>query len=52
MVQYMPLKPTKRGYKIWCRCDAKNGYLSEFSVYVGTDATREESLSTHVVKKN
>lgn len=25
--QYMPKKPIKRGYKIWCRCDAKSGYL-------------------------
>ena len=24
--QYMPNKPTKRGYKIWCRCDSRNGY--------------------------
>ena len=25
--QYMPLKPIKRGFKIWCLCDAKGGYL-------------------------
>ena len=24
--QYMPMKPTKRGYRIWCLCDSSNGY--------------------------
>ena len=23
----------KRGYKIWCHCDAENGYLCDFSVH-------------------
>ena len=26
MKQYMPLKPTKRGFKIWCRNDLATGY--------------------------
>lgn len=33
--QYLPLKPTKRGYKVWCRADSYNGYLCDFSVYTG-----------------
>ena len=33
--QYVPLKPTKRGYKVWCLCDAKNGYMCNFDVYAG-----------------
>lgn len=25
--QYMPIKPIKRGIKMWCRADSTNGYL-------------------------
>lgn len=31
--QYMPMKPIKRGYKVWCRCDSQSGYLFEFQIY-------------------
>ena len=34
-LQYMPMKPCKRGIKIWSRCDASNGYLCQFDVYTG-----------------
>lgn len=33
--QYMPMKPVKRGYKVWCLADAKTGYILNFSVYTG-----------------
>ena len=33
--QYLPLKPTNRGYKIWCLCESKSGYFLNFSVYTG-----------------
>ena len=33
--QYQPLKPTKRGFKIWCRADSTNGYVDNFIVYTG-----------------
>ncbi|XP_039967518.1 piggyBac transposable element-derived protein 4-like [Bactrocera tryoni] len=33
--QYMPLKPIKRGIKLWLRCDADSGYTYDFNVYVG-----------------
>ncbi|PFX26968.1 PiggyBac transposable element-derived protein 5 [Stylophora pistillata] len=33
--QYMPMKPIKRGIKMWCRADSSNGYLCEFSIYTG-----------------
>ena len=52
--QYMPLKPTKRGFKVWVRADSHNGYFSEFSVYEGqTDSTNDstDGLSSRVVKK-
>lgn len=32
--QYNPMKPIKRGYKIWCRADM-SGYVYEFEVYQG-----------------
>ena len=32
--QYNPMKPIKRGYKLWCRSDM-NGYIYEFDVYQG-----------------
>ena len=47
----MPKKPTKRGFKVWCRCDSKNGYTSAFQIYTGklADAT-EKNLGSRVVK--
>ncbi|XP_055909332.1 piggyBac transposable element-derived protein 4-like [Eupeodes corollae] len=38
--QYMPLKPTKRGIKMWLRCDALSGYTYDFNIYSG----REEQV--------
>jgi len=35
--QYMPLKPTKRGYKVWVRADSKSGYVYQFEIYTGKD---------------
>ena len=36
--QFMPDKPIKRGIKIYCRCDARTGYLHQFEVYLGKNA--------------
>ena len=33
MKQYMPLKPIKRGFMIWCRNDSATGYLIQFDIY-------------------
>ncbi|XP_033725281.1 piggyBac transposable element-derived protein 4-like [Pecten maximus] len=33
--QYVPMKPTKRGIKVWMRADPNNGYVNEFQVYTG-----------------
>lgn len=51
MKQYLPLKPIKRGYKVWCRADSKTGYLLEFQVYEGKNANRPSDLGLgeHVV---
>lgn len=49
--QYLPLKPIKRGYKIWSRADI-SGYLCDFDIYTGKDGDRtEENLGEKVVKK-
>lgn len=52
--QYMPMKPMKRGYKVWCLCDSTNGYLSNFDVYTGASGTNvrdEGGLGPSVVKR-
>lgn len=33
--QYVPMKPTKRGIKVWVRADLHNGYIGDFQVYTG-----------------
>ena len=47
----MPKKPIKRGFKVWCRCDSKNGYTCSFQVYTGKIGnTTEKNLGARVVK--
>ena len=48
--QYMPMKPTKRGMKIWMRADSHNGYVSEFQVYTGKGTSSECGLGGRIVK--
>ena len=52
MKQYMPLKPVKRGFKVWVRADAVNGYFCQFDVYTGksTGSLGELGLGGEVVK--
>ena len=50
--QYMPLKPTKRGIKVWVLADSQNGYFWKFEVYTGKDGeTVEKGLPARVVKR-
>lgn len=56
MKQYMPLKPIKRGYKVWARCDPVTGYLSEFDIYTGKGSEAQDqglgsTLGSRVVTK-
>lgn len=48
----MPLKPIKRGYKVWTRADSSTGYVFEIDVYTGKrdDQTAEVGLGGNVVK--
>uniref|UniRef100_A0A1X7UCR2 PiggyBac transposable element-derived protein domain-containing protein n=1 Tax=Amphimedon queenslandica TaxID=400682 RepID=A0A1X7UCR2_AMPQE len=48
--QYMPMKPVKRGIKVWARADSTNGYISRFQVYTGKETSSETGLGSHVVK--
>ena len=49
--QYLPLKPIKRGYKMWCLCDSSNGYMYNMSLYTGADdSSKADSLSSRVVQ--
>ena len=50
--QYMPQKPVKRGFKVWCRADAHNVYISQIQVYAGkaSDGTVEKNLGKRIVE--
>lgn len=49
--QYLPLKPIKRGYKVWCLCDPITGYLFNYQIYLGREETsgKEIPLGSRVV---
>lgn len=50
MKQFMPAKPIKRGYKIWCISDARTGFVLKFRVYTGKcDADNDLSLGEKVM---
>ena len=49
MKQYLPLKPVKRGFKVWAMSDATNGYMCDFDVYTGATDGREVALGGKVV---
>ena len=52
MKQYLPLKPVKRGFKVWVIADATNGYTYDLNVYTGATAGgREMALGEKVVLK-
>ena len=50
--QYMPMKPVKRGYKLWIRADSETGYVYNFEVYSGKDDSGQVSagLGERVVR--
>ena len=52
--QYLPLKPIKRGIKVWKRCDAKTGYIFDLNVYsekIENEKFFEGTLGERVVNK-
>ena len=38
--QYMPMKPTNYGIKMWMAADSSNGYVLNFNVYLGKEGQR------------
>ena len=52
-MQYVRMKPTKWGFKLWVLCDSCNGYTWNFSVYRGKEgeAVSSKGLSYDVVMK-
>ena len=52
ITQYIPLKPIKRGIKVWILVDSVNGYILHFKVYIGKKGdTVEENLGMKVVSE-
>lgn len=51
--QYMPLKPIKRGIKVWQRCDSFNGYIYDLNIYAGKEVSNDpqNTLGERVVIK-
>ena len=45
MKQYMPMKPIKREFKMWCRNNSATGYLSQFDMNGGKQESHVGSLS-------
>ncbi len=51
MKQYLPIKPTKRGFKVWVFADSSNGYFCRLQVYTGQKGnTTEHNLGSRIVK--
>ena len=51
MKQYMPLKPIRRGYKVWMLADAERGYVSNLEFYTGKKGDKcELGLGGRVIR--
>ena len=51
MKQYVPIKPVKRGFKVWVSAESNTGYILDVNVYVGKlpGAPTEHGLGERVV---
>ena len=47
--QYLPSKPIKRGYKLWCLADSLTIYLYNFDICTGKQEIRQGTLAEDVV---
>ena len=45
--QYLPLKPTKWGIKVWVMAESSTGYVSNFQVYTGREGGSSEKGLAH-----
>ncbi len=48
--QYLPMKPVKRGLKVFVLAVSKTGYFHTLQVYTGKENTPEKQLGARVVK--
>ncbi|CAK1582657.1 unnamed protein product [Parnassius mnemosyne] len=44
--QYLPMKPIKRGYKLWCLADQR-GYIKKIQIYQGKDEEMSSNFSKY-----
>ena len=49
--QYLPMKPIKRGFKVWVRANSSNGFISDLDVYTGKDGSATANHGTEVVEQ-
>ena len=49
MKRYMPLKPIKRGFKMWFRNNSATGYLFQFDMNGGKHESNVGSLGENVI---
>ena len=42
--QYLPLKPIKIGYKVWCLCNPITGYLFNYQIYLEKEETSGKEI--------
>lgn len=47
--QYLPMKPTKWGIKVWVMAESSTGYCANFQVYTGREGPTEKGLAHRVV---
>ena len=47
--QYMPMKPVKRGVKVWARADATKGFICAMQIYKDKEGHRPEHGLGHRV---
>jgi hypothetical protein len=50
--QYLPLKPIKRGVKIWERFASRTGYVYDFNIYSGKEEKSSEGTLVRESSEN
>lgn len=44
-LKYLPMKPIKRRYKVWCLADSSLGYIIKFEIYTGKSLIPMKDMS-------
>ena len=48
-LQYIPMKPIKKGIRLWARSCSETGYMDWFNVYLGQRECYPKGLGHHIV---